>query len=84
MRVMYIFLMNKILKKGLTLCVLLSVATSLSACGLTSRDMNERVMWGTLTGAGVGLGIAVASGGSALPAVAIGASSGALVGLVAE
>lgn len=74
---MYKLFKNRVLSVALLGCL----ALSLSACG-TTRE--ERIMIGTIAGAGIGAGVGALGGGTIVPGAAIGASAGAAIGAFAE
>ena len=76
-----VILMEKIVKKSVLLMALFALMPALSACHTTS---NERIMYGTIIGAGIGAGIGAVGGGSALPGAAAGAFVGATVATLTE
>ncbi len=57
------------------------VALGLNACETTR---NERIMYSTFLGAGVGAGISAASGGDFVANIAVGSACGAVVGFLSE
>ena len=73
--------MCRVLKKSLFVGALLLCTAGLSGCKTTS---DERILYGTIAGAGIGAGIGAAGGASVLPGAAAGAFVGATVAVLTE
>ncbi len=74
--------MERVLKKSLLVGALILMSASLSGCKTTGSD--NRILYGTVAGAGIGAGIGAVGGGSVLPGAAAGAFVGATVAALTE
>lgn len=73
--------MQKVFGKIAAITLLSFVALGLNACETTR---NERVLYSTVLGAGIGAGISAAGGGDVVASVAVGSACGAVVGFLSE